>query len=62
MFNFVSLLKYKRQTGNKLCNPAQRSEVIIEIIKHVLAAVDRLDWRLQRLPCHVSLMLTFIVV
>ena len=26
MFNFVSLLKYKRQmTGNKLCKPAQRS-------------------------------------
>ena len=25
MFNFVSLLKYKRQmTGNKLCKPAQR--------------------------------------
>ena len=24
MFNFVSLLKYKRQmTGNKLCKPAQ---------------------------------------
>ena len=28
MFNFVSLLKYKRQmTGNKLCKPAQLIEL-----------------------------------
>ena len=33
MFNFVSLLKYKRQmTGNKLCKPAQRSEEGLHII------------------------------
>ena len=33
MFNFVSLLKYKRQmTGNKLCKPAQRSGAGLRII------------------------------
>ena len=33
MFNFVSLLKYKRQmTGNKLCKPAQRSRAGLHII------------------------------
>ena len=33
MFNFVTLLKYKRQmTGNKLCKPAQRSEAGLRII------------------------------
>ena len=43
MFNFVSLLKYKRQmTGNKLCKPVQRSEVIKKIIlTRYLAAADR---------------------
>ena len=34
MFNFVSLLKYKRQmTGNKLCKPAQRSGINIFMIR-----------------------------
>ena len=33
MFNFVSLLKYKRQmTGNKLCKPAQRSGAGLHVI------------------------------
>ena len=33
MFNFVSLLKYKRQmTGNRLCKPAQRSGAGLRII------------------------------
>ena len=33
MFNFVSLLKYKRQmTGNNLCKPAQRSRAGLHII------------------------------
>ena len=33
LFNFVSLLKYKRQmTGNKLCKPAQRSGAGLRII------------------------------
>ena len=33
MFNFVSLLKYKRQmTDNKLCKPAQRSGAGLRII------------------------------
>ena len=33
MFNFVSLLKYKRQmTGNKLCKPAQRSGAGLRMI------------------------------
>ena len=44
MFNFVSLLKYKRQmTDNKLCKPAQ---VITKIIlTRYLAADDRFEWR-----------------
>ena len=33
MFNFVSLLKYKRQmTGNELCKPVQRSGAGLHII------------------------------
>ena len=47
MFNFVSLLKYKRQlTGNKLCKPAQRTDVITKIVLTCyLAADDRFEWR-----------------
>ena len=57
MFNFVGLLKYKRQmTGNKLCKPAQRSKIkhsmrkVTEVITKIiltryLAAADRFEWR-----------------
>ena len=40
MFNFVSLLKYKRQmTGNKLCKPAQRSGAGLRIICYPVSDV-----------------------
>ena len=43
MFNFVSLLKYKRQmTGNKLCKPAQRSNSILIIIEHSILIIIEL--------------------
>ena len=41
MFNFVGLLKYKRQmTGNKLCKPAQRSGAGLRIICYDLAKIS----------------------
>ena len=78
MFNFVSLLKYKRQiTGSNCVNlrsvalPVIKIKhsilIITEVIKKIiltrnLAAADRFEWRQQRLPCDVSLTLTFIHV
>ena len=74
MFNFVSLLKYKRQmTGNKLCKPAQRKKIkhsiliITEVIKNIiltryLELDDRFEWRWQRLSCYVNLTLMYIHV
>ena len=55
MFNFVSLLKYKRQmTGNKLCKPAQRSELyklvqFLSLLSTVSARVNRFEWRIDLL-------------
>ena len=47
MFNFVSLLKYKRQmAGNKLCKPAQRSGAGLHIICYPSSEVyTSINWQ-----------------
>ena len=50
MFNFVSLLKYKRQvTANKLCKPAIIIELyklvrFLSLLSPVSARVNRFEW------------------
>ena len=60
MFNFVSLLKYKRQmTGNKLCKPAHIILIIIELYKlvHFLSILSPVSARFNRFEWRIDLLL-----